>query len=152
MMKIVDGSLYLDEMKMLIIEYTKMLQRDLSFQHLEEELKDLVSKYSYPNGRMLLAFYNHQPVGCVAFYKHDENRCEMKRLYVKEEYRHLKIGETLAKNIIELAKLDGYKEMVLDTITPLTAAIHLYQKLGFKETSPYYHNPMDDVIYMKKEL
>lgn len=42
--------------------------------------------------------------------------------------------------------------MVLDTIVPLKAAIHLYKKHGFKECAPYYNNPMDDVIYMMKEL
>ena len=46
----------------------------------------------------------------------------------------------------------GYKEMVLDTIEPLQAAILLYKKHGFVECEPYYHNPMDDVIYMSKEL
>lgn len=50
------------------------------------------------------------------------------------------------------AKASGYKEMVLDTIEPLQAAIHLYKKHGFVECNPYYHNPMDDVIYMRKEL
>ncbi len=42
--------------------------------------------------------------------------------------------------------------MVLDTIEPLKAAIHLYKKFGFKECEPYYNNPMNDVIYMKKIL
>ena len=42
--------------------------------------------------------------------------------------------------------------MVLDTIELLQAAIHLYKKHGFTECEPYYHNPMDDVIYMRKEL
>ncbi len=42
--------------------------------------------------------------------------------------------------------------MVLDTIEPLQAAIYLYKKHGFTECDPYYHNPMDDVIYMSKEL
>ena len=52
----------------------------------------------------------------------------MKRLYVKKEYRNLKIGNTLVENIISLAKKDGYREMVLDTIKPLTSAINLYKK------------------------
>lgn len=47
---------------------------------------------------------------------------------------------------------DGYKEMVLDTIQPLQSAIHLYHQFGFYEIPAYYNNPMDDVVYMKKEL
>ena len=41
---------------------------------------------------------------------------------------------------------------VLDTITPLQSAIHLYKKFGFEGCEPYYDNPMNDVIYMRKEL
>ena len=49
-------------------------------------------------------------------------------------------------------KRSGYKEMVLDTLIPMKAAIGLYKKNGFKECEPYYSNPMADVIYMMKEL
>ena len=56
------------------------------------------------------------------------------------------------ERIIDYAKSSGYKEMVLDIIEPLQAVIHLYKKHGFTECEPYYHNPMDDVIYMRKEL
>ena len=54
--------------------------------------------------------------------------------------------------IIDHARTAGYKEMVLDTIEPLKAAISLYKKHGFEECEAYYHNPMDDVIYMRKAL
>lgn len=47
---------------------------------------------------------------------------------------------------------DGFEEMVLDTITPLQSAIHLYKKFGFEGCEPYYDNPMNDVVYMRKKL
>ena len=56
------------------------------------------------------------------------------------------------ETILLLAKDDGYSCMVLDTIEPLQSAIRLYKRLGFQETEPYYDNPMEDVIYMKKLL
>lgn len=46
----------------------------------------------------------------------------------------------------------GFSEMVLDTIEPLQAAIHLYEKNGFEKCAAYYENPMSDVIYMRKKL
>lgn len=76
----------------------------------------------------------------------------MKRLYVIPEARGKHLGEILIKKIQEEAKKDGYQEMVLDTIIPLKTAIHLYKKQGFEECEAYYDNPMDDVIYMKKNL
>lgn len=149
-MKIVDGRIYLPEIKSLIVEYTKSLNRDLTFQHLTEELNDLEAKYTKPNGEVLAAISDEgNVVGCVAFYKHTNKRCEMKRLYVKPDYRKLKIGRELIKDIIELASKDGFKEMVLDTLKPLKSAIHLYKKFGFQEIPAYYDNPMDDVIYMR---
>ena len=42
--------------------------------------------------------------------------------------------------------------MVLDTVAPLEAAVHLYRKLGFEEIEPYYHNPFEDVIYFGIDL
>ena len=70
----------------------------------------------------------------------------------KDEYKGLSIGNQLVKEIVEQARIAGYKEMVLDTIEPLKAAIHLYKKYGFIECNAYYDNPMNDVIYMKKDL
>ena len=151
-MQIVDGLDYIEEVKELIIEYINFLNRDLSFQNINSELNSLKTKYSYPNGKIITAIVDDKVVGCVAFYKHSSKRCEMKRLYVKKEYRNLKIGNTLVENIISLAKKDGYREMVLDTIKPLTSAINLYKKFGFQEIKPYYSNPMPDVIYMKLDL
>ena len=62
------------------------------------------------------------------------------------------IGQKLVETLLLLAKDDGYSCMVLDTIEPLQSAIRLYKRLGFQETKPYYDNPMEDVIYMKKLL
>ena len=52
------------------------------------------------------------------------------------------LGEKLVCEIIKHARNKGYKKMVLDTIKPLKAAIHLYKKFGFIECEPYYNNPM----------
>ena len=151
--KIVDGTKHLAEVENLIIEYTKFLARDLSFQNLNSELADLTKKYSPPAGRLLCAQIDTgEIIGCVAYHRHNSERCEMKRLFVKENFRHLRAGVLLVEKILDAAKNDGYKEIVLDTIKPLQSAIHLYKKFGFVEIAPYYENPMHDVIYMKKIL
>lgn len=152
-MNITQGLPYINQIKDLIIEYTQSLHRDLSFQGLEEELDHLENKYAYGQGVLLAAINNDQEViGCVAYHRLSEKCCEMKRLYVKPNYRQMHIGDKLVETLIEQAKEDGYQEMVLDKIKPLQTAIHLYQKHGFMMTEAYYYNPMDDVIYMKKVL
>lgn len=151
-MIIVDGKEDIETIRQLINEYTVQLGRDLSFQHLEEELQDPAKKYTAPNGEILLAVENGKPCGMVAYHRLDHTVCEMKRLYVRKEVRQQGIGKELVAHILKRAKAAGYKKMVLDTIVPLHAAIHLYKTFGFTTCEAYYDNPMEDVIYMSKEL
>ena len=151
-LEIIDGTNHIDEVKRLVIEYTEFLGRDLSFQHVDDELSDLSAKYTPPEGRLLCAAIDGKIIGCVAYHKHDGTRCEMKRLFVREGWREHHAGSKLVAAIINSARTDGFQEMLLDTITPLQNAIRLYKKFGFVECEPYYHNPFADVIYMRKIL
>lgn len=151
-MEIRDGKERIEDVKSLIIEYTQWLDRDLSFQNIDDELNNLEGKYCPPQGELLIAVDDDRVLGMIAYHRYDEQRCEMKRLYVKPEARKNHIGQQLIQEIIKHAKDAGFQEMVLDTIEPLQAAIHLYHQFGFEECVPYYDNPMEDVIYMKKSL
>lgn len=152
-LKIVNGIDYIEQVKVKIIEYITRLGRDLSFQNIDEELSNPAIKYAAPQGELLVALDDDEKViGMVAYHKHSNERCEMKRLYVSLECRGMKLGEKLVDEIMRHAKKARFKEMVLDTIVPLQPAIHLYKKMGFEECEPYYDNPMDDVIYMKRLL
>ncbi len=150
--EIIDGKDHISEVVSLIEEYTNALGRDLTFQNLAEELTDPAKKYTAPNGELLLALAEGKPVGMVAYRRHSAARCEMKRLYVRPEARKLRIGDALVSEVLAHAKKAGYQEMVLDTLRPLQAAIALYKKYGFAECEAYYHNPLPDVVYMKREL
>ena len=151
-MQIVDGKNYLPEIRELIIEYSKRLGRNLSFQNIADELQNPAHKYTSPEGEILVAIEDENVVGMIAYHRLSDDCCEMKRLYVRPEIRGRHLGDSLVEAIIERARLAGYKEMVLDTIVPLKAAISLYKKHGFEECAAYYNNPMDDVIYMRKAL
>ena len=152
-MIIQDGKARLDEARELIKEYAARLNRDLSFQNMEAELADLAAKYTPPAGELLVAVdETNAVVGMVAYHRHSAERCEMKRLYVRPQARGARLGERLVGEIIRRARKAGYREMVLDTIAPLTSAIAIYRQAGFTECEPYYSNPMDDVIYLSKKL
>lgn len=127
---------------------------DLSFQNLSDELAHLEQRYVPPYGRIYAAVADDGAViGCIAYHRHDDRRCEMKRLYVKPAYRHLHAGRMLVEKIVNQACADGYKEMVLDSFTDtMKSAIHTYERFGFTEIPAYYHNPMPNVIYLKKDL
>lgn len=153
-MKIIEGTERLAELKQLIIEYTDSLHMDLSFQNLDDELAHLEKRYVPPYGRIFAVVTDDdQVVGCIAYHRHDDRRCEMKRLYVKPAFRHLHAGRLLVEKIIAQARADGYKEMVLDSFTDtMQSAIHTYTRYGFVETEPYYNNPMPNVVFLKLDL
>lgn len=152
-MHIEDGIPYRGQVRALIVEYVRRFGRDLAFQNLDDELVDLASKYAPPRGRLLVAVDDAGNVfGCVAYHCLGDGRCEMKRLYVRPDHRGAHAGRALAGAIISLAREDGYREMVLDTVLSLSSALALYRSLGFEECEPYYHNPFEDVVYMRKDL
>ena len=142
----------LDMLRDLFREYEKFLQVDLCFQGFEQELANLPGKYAPPDGALLLALRNEQPVGCVALRKLEENICEMKRLYVKPQGRGTGLGKKLAEEIITIARQRGYMLMRLDTLETLTEAVSLYQRLGFRQVPPYYDNPLPGALYWELDL
>lgn len=134
-------------------EYLQELDEQLDFQHVDKEMTTPLVKYGPPHGALLLALYQGQPVGCVALQSLGETGvCEMKRLYVQPDYRRFKIGRLLAEAILQEAKALDYTIMKLDTLQRLQAAIGLYYRLGFTETTAYYHNPLPEVVYMEKRI
>ena len=151
-MEIVDGKPYIEQVKTRLSEYVTALGRNLEFQDIEDEISNPAKKYTPPAGKLLVAYEKGTVLGMVAYHRISDTRCEMKRLYVDPKYRGQHLGEKLVGEIIKLAKDAGYSEMVLDTLLPMKAAIEIYRKYGFEECEPYYNNPMDDVIYMRKTL
>jgi ribosomal protein S18 acetylase RimI-like enzyme len=134
-------------------EYEAWLQIDLCFQSFEKELAELPGKYAPPEGRLLLALVNGKVAGCVALRKIGEDTCEIKRLYLRQEFRGLGLGRKLAEAIMSEAKAIGYERMRLDTLPPkMDDAIKLYRSLGFKEIEPYYNNPVPGAKFMELDL
>lgn len=138
--------------KALIAEYAAGLGIDLCFQNLTEELANLAEMYAPPDGCLLLARMTDELVGCVAIRRRDTSTCEMKRLYIRTQYRGRGAGRQLAETAIKCAQRLGYTLMVLDTLSGMTAAQALYRSLGFKETSSYYPNPLGGAQYMVLDM
>ena len=131
-MELVDGAPYVENVKGLIREYTEWFGRDLSFQALDDELDHIEDKYLPPEGRLVVALDDAGTVcGCVAYHRLDDSTAEMKRLYVTPAGRGHRLGERLARRIMELAREDGYKRMVLDTVAPLEAPAATLEGEGF---------------------
>jgi GNAT superfamily N-acetyltransferase len=134
-------------------QYGASLGFPLCFQNFEEELATLPGKYAFPAGRLLLALVGGAPSGCGALRPLDHDACEMKRLYVRPEYKGQGIGRQLAERLIAEAKLIGYTRMRLDTIpAQMMEANRLYLALGFQEIPPYYNSPQPGTSYLELRL
>jgi ribosomal protein S18 acetylase RimI-like enzyme len=125
---------------------------DLAFQHLAAELNQLPDMYGPPSGCLLLASRDDEWVGCCALRRFSDEVCEMKRLYIKPEVRGANLGRHLTQRLVARAHALGYRRMVLDTLAGMVAAQALYRSLGFRETEPYYFNPIAGVSYMELDL
>jgi len=137
----------------LFLEYAQSLGFSLCFQNFDQELADLPGDYAPPAGRLLLAELDVQLAGCVALHKLDSAICEMKRLYLRPQFRGNGFGRLLTEKIIAEARLIGYERMRLDTVEPVMKdAVAMYRKFGFKDIAPYRPNPNPGVLYLELQL
>ena len=148
-----------DKVKELFSEYTDMLVKSdndfanyLQLQDYDLELENLDKKYGLPKGRLYIATVEGDVAGCIALRNIDDKSCELKRLYVRPEFRGNQIAQMLIEQIISDARDIGYKQILLDTLPFLKSAIYIYEKLGFYQIRPYNDSPMKNSIYYRYDL
>ena len=143
----------IDAARRIFREYESWLGLDLCFQGFEEELAGLPGKYSSPDGRLFLAYSEEDLAGCAALRKIDPGVCEMKRLFVRDQFRRFGIGRLLIDRLLTAARDIGYRAMRLDTYpAKMGKAVGLYRQYGFIEIPAYYHNPYEGVLFMELQL
>ncbi len=137
----------------LFLEYAQSLGFSLCFQNFDKELAELPGDYAAPEGRLFLVNFQEKIAGCVALHKINADTCEMKRLYIRGDFRGKGLGRAVVEHLIAEARQIGYRRMRLDTVEPVMRdAVALYHRLGFKEIEPYRLNPMAGTLYMELSL
>ena len=136
------------EARALIVEYAQSLGVDLSFQHFDDEITNLDDMYE----SIFVARDGDVLAGCVALRRIDDETCEMKRLYVRPQFRGLDLGRRLAEHAIAAARSSGYLRIRLDTLPSMHAAIAVYRSLGFVEIAPYRFNPVEGTRFLELSL
>ena len=148
----------MDELVALDIAHVRELglntQAALDFYYASGE-EQLPGVYSPPGGCLLLATYGVEISGCAAFRRMTPDICELKRMYVRPEFRGKQIGWQLANTLIQTARRVGYSLMRLETTTYLEKAIALYSAVGFRTCQPYYTVPAafrNITVFMELDL
>jgi ribosomal protein S18 acetylase RimI-like enzyme len=142
-----------NEAHTLFEEYAAGVGISLCFQNFDQELANLPGDYASPSGRLLLARLEGEVAGCIALRKLDDKTCEMKRLYLRPEFRGKGLGAKMVHALLDEAKQIGYSKVRLDTLPGrMDEAIGLYRSIGFKEIPAYYDTPFGDTLYMELDL
>jgi len=76
---------------------------------------------------------------------------EIKRLYVRPQFRGRGIAKELLTALEEYARRCGYSELRLDTAASMLAAAQLYRSCGYEERERYNDNPQA-AFFMKKTI
>lgn len=147
-----------DSVAWLVDEFPQMREKILiCFEPVkwEQTLAELPEVHARPQGAMLLGRTDSVPVGCIMYHQMSPGVSEVKRLYVSTQARGGGVASRLVERVMEAARADGYSEMRLDTARFLTAAIGLYRKHGFEDSSDAIDLPpeLNDIaMFMHRAL
>lgn len=144
---------FADFLKMCLAEYSDRPSFKEYFENYEKEIACLLpGEYSPPKGCLLFAKYQGNPAGCVGLRDLSDGICEMRRLFVRPQYRGLGVGKALSEAVIENGRDIGYTSMRLNTNCKMTEAIRPYRSLGFEEITPYEHFDVEGMAFMELKL
>ncbi|HTP68401.1 MAG TPA: GNAT family N-acetyltransferase [Dongiaceae bacterium] len=118
-----------------------------------EDLDEFAREYFVDGGGVWLAEDRGVAVGCIALRAlRDKIGCgEIKRLYIRPEYRGQGLADRLLEALESYAKEIGYEWLYLDTAADMKAAARFYEKKGFEPCERYNENPQA-AIFMRKAV
>jgi putative acetyltransferase len=127
------------------------------FSSLEEEAARLPLSYREQGGGCLVAYARSEPAGFIAWRELPQsvapNAWELKRLWVRPAARGLSLGRVLTHAVLDRALAASRKSVFLDTApASMAAAVGIYQSLGFEPCAPYNDNPVEGLMYLRKDL
>ena len=92
-----------------------------------------------PAGSFLLGLIDGEPVACGAYRRHEDEVAEIKRMYVRADWRRRGIARELLTELEIRAAEAGYLRAVLETGTEQPEALALYPSAGWTSIPGYGH-------------
>lgn len=99
----------------------------------------------------VVAYLNKEPVGCGALKKINEGTAEIKRMFVKPQYRGNGFAQYILAELERWAKEQGFTRCILETGKENRKAVRLYTLSGYKPIPNYdQYTDIEDSICMQK--
>src|SRR4029079_11427002 len=119
---------------------------------ISEIIEKLPSPYTPPSGGLWVAWDGDEAVGCVALQSLSSDTGEVKRMYVRPEYRGKGIARELARLVIDEARSRGYARLRLGTLASMLPAQNLYMSIGFVPIEPYRNVEFGTTLFYELNL
>lgn len=81
--------------------------------------------------KVWVVYSDHLPTGCIAYRKKSDGVGEVKRLFIRDEYRGKGLSKKLLETVEGYAKELGCHTLFLDTRITLEPAVSIYRSFGF---------------------
>jgi len=134
------------------LEYWESIGLPLDYQGFGEERNGLPGVYGAAGGALLLALDKDEPAGTIALRRLDATSGEVKRLYLRPQYRRHGLGKRLLEAVTERARATRYDWLYADTLPSMKEALSLYASVGFERAEAYSNAPTRGAIYLKLRL
>ena len=123
---------------------------------LEHDVEE-IAIFMPPQGRLLLALDGAVVAGCACLRTQHPQIAELKRMYVRPNYRGQGIGRALVAALMDAVRQAGYRSLRLDSARFMHEAHALYRSLGFVERAPYSESDIpqqfhEHWIFMERSL
>jgi ribosomal protein S18 acetylase RimI-like enzyme len=115
--------------------------------------EEFAAAYFSEGAGVWLASAGAKTIGCIAMRRLGliDNAGEVKRLYVRPEFRGRGIAAALYQALESYAGEIGYQYLYLDTAAEMLAAQRFYKLLGYENCARYNYNPQAS-LFMRKAL
>jgi len=125
-------------------------------EYAEMKVKEF-SSYIPPEGIYYILQVDNKIAGMGALRKLKKNVGEVKRMYIRAEYRGRGLGKAMLQEILNKAVEFGFSTILLDTGPFMKAAQHIYRSVGFQDREEYSETEVPPEFrhvwsYMEKKI
>ena len=117
----------------LVEEVLNLYGLDLNPEVEDLDITDISKYYIQNNGDFEVIEFNGDIIGTYGIYKINDETCELRKMYLKQDFQGMGLGNIMIENSFKIAKSLDYKRITLQTNSVLYKAIKIYKKYVFED-------------------